>query len=164
MYFKDTLDKVGVKADVIHAGKYKDAGDVLTQTSMSPETREVLNAILDQYYGNLIATIAQGRKKQPDAVRALIDDGPFLARDALADGLIDALGYEDQAVAEMQSRLKQTELKKISSKAYLKAPLPSGGGGRRIALVVGDGTITAGLRQRDRGRRKLHWQPASSNC
>jgi protease IV len=144
LYFKDTLDKVGVKADVIHAGKYKDAGDILTQTSMSPETREVLNAILDQYYGDLIATVAQGRKKQPDAVRALLDDGPFLARDAAADGLIDALGYEDQAVAEMQTRLKQTELKKVSSKAYLKAALASAGAGRRIALVVGDGTITAG--------------------
>jgi protease-4 len=144
LYFKDTLDKVGVKADVIHAGKYKDAGDILTQTSMSPETREVLNAILDQYYGDLIATVAQGRKKQPDAVRALLDDGPFLARDAAADGLIDALGYEDQAVAEMQTRLKQTELKKVSSKAYLKSPLLSAGAGRRIALVVGDGTITAG--------------------
>jgi protease-4 len=144
MYFKDTLDKVGVKADVVHAGKYKDAGDILTQTSMSPETREVLNAILDQYYGDLIATIAQGRKKQPDAVRALLDDGPFLARDAAANGLIDALGYEDQAVAEMQTRLKQTELKRISSRSYLKSPLLSAGAGRRIALVVGDGMITQG--------------------
>jgi len=144
MYFKDTLDKVGVKADVIHAGKYKDAGDILTQTSMSGETREVLNDILDQYYGNLIATVAQDRKKQPDAVRTLIDDGPFLARDAAAGGLIDALGYEDQAVTEMQTRLKQTELKKVSSKAYLKVPLLSAGGGRRIALVVGDGMITQG--------------------
>jgi protease IV len=144
LYFKDTLDKVGVKADVIHAGKYKDAGDILTQTSMSPETREVLNAILDQYYGDLIATVAEGRKKQPDAVRALLDDGPFLARDAAANGLIDTLGYEDQAVAEMQARLKQTELKKVSSKTYLKSSLLSAGAGRRIALVVGDGTITAG--------------------
>jgi len=143
MYFKQTLDKVGVKAEVIHAGKYKDAGDVLTQTSMSPETREVLNAVLDQYYGNLIATVAEGRKKQPDAVRALIDDGPFLARDAVSDGLIDALGYEDQAVGEMQSRLKQSELKKISGKAYVKGPAQAGGG-RRIALIVGQGTITAG--------------------
>jgi protease-4 len=144
MFFKDTLDKVGVKADVVHAGKYKDAGDILTQTSMSPETREVLNAVLDQYYGDLIATIAQGRNKQPDAVRALLDDGPFLARDAAADGLIDALGYEDQAVAEMQSRLKQSELKRISSKAYLKSPVLSVSSGRRIALVVGDGMITQG--------------------
>ncbi|HTC34164.1 MAG TPA: signal peptide peptidase SppA [Bryobacteraceae bacterium] len=144
MYFKDTLDKVGVKADVIHAGKYKDAGDILTQTSMTPETREVLNDILDQYYGNLIATVAQDRKKQPDAVRALIDDGPFLARDAAAGGLIDSLGYEDQAVSEMQTRLKQTELQKIGGKAYLKVPLLSAGGGHRIALIVGDGMITQG--------------------
>jgi protease IV len=144
MYFKDTLDKVGVKADVIHAGKYKDAGDILTQTSMSPETREVLNAILDQFYGNLIATVAQDRKKQPDAVRALIDNGPFLARDAQSDGLIDALGYEDQAVAEMQNRLKQSALKRISSKAYAKATVASTAGGHRIALVVGQGMITQG--------------------
>jgi protease-4 len=143
MYFKDTLDKVGVKADVIHAGKYKDAGDILTQTSMSPETREVLNDILDQYYGNLIATIAQDRKKEPDAVRALIDNGPFLAHDALSDGLVDVLGYEDQASGAMQNLLKQSELKRVSSKAYLRAELP-GAGGRRIALVVGQGTITRG--------------------
>jgi protease IV len=143
LFFKQTLDKLGVKAEVIHAGKYKDAGDMLTMTSMTPETREQLNAILDQYYGNLIATIAAGRKKQPDAVRALIDNGPFLARDAVSDGLIDSLGYEDQAVAEMQNRLKQSELKRISGRAYEKGVtvLP---GGRRIAFIVGQGMITAG--------------------
>jgi len=144
IFVKETLDKFGIKADVIHAGKYKDAGDMLTQTSMTPETRQVLNDILDQYYGDLIATVAQGRKKQPDAVRALLDDGPFLARDAATNGLIDALGYEDQAVAEMQTRLKQTELKRVSSKAYLKASIQQGGSGRRIALVVGQGMITQG--------------------
>jgi protease-4 len=143
VFFKQTLDKLGIKADVIHAGKYKDAGDMFTQTSMTPETREVLNAILDQYYGNLIATIAEGRKKQPDAVRALIDEGPFVGKDALAGGLVDSLGYEDQAVAEMQSRLKQSELSKISGRAYEKGAGGSGGG-RRIALLVGQGMITAG--------------------
>jgi protease-4 len=144
MFFKQTLDKVGVKAEVIHAGKYKDAGDVLTQTSMSPETREVLNAILDQYYGNLIATVAEGRKKQPDDVRALIDDGPFLARDAMSRGLVDSLGYEDQAVGEMQNRLKQSELKRVSGHSYVKGIAPGAAGAHRIALVVGQGMITAG--------------------
>src|ERR1700678_2289855 len=144
VFFKQTLDKFGVQADVIHAGKYKDAGDIFTRTSMTPETREVLNAILDQYYGNLISTVAEGRKKQPDAVRTLIDDGPFLARDAVSDGLIDALGYEDQAVGEMQNRLKQSELKRISANAYVRGQTPAAGGGRRIALIVGQGEITAG--------------------
>ena len=144
LFFKQTLDKLGVNAEVIHAGKYKDAGDMLTRTSMTPETREQLNAILDQYYGNLIATVAEGRKKQPDAVRALIDDGPFLAKDAVSDGLIDSLGYEDQAVGEMQSRLKQSELKRISANAYVKGQNSVTAGGRRVALIVGQGMITAG--------------------
>ena len=144
VFIKNTLDKLGIKADVIHAGKYKDAGDLLTQTSMSPETKEVLDQILDQYYGNLIDTIAQGRKKPIDAVRAMIDQGPFMAKEALANGLVDAFGYEEQAGDDMKNRLKQSELKKVSAKAYLKTPAAAGGVTRRIALVVGDGAITRG--------------------
>ena len=141
MFVKNTLDKVGVKADVIHAGKYKDAGDILTQTSMSPETSEVLNQILDQYYGNLIATVAEGRKKQPEAVRAIIDQGPYTSDEAVAHGLVDSLGYDDQVIQDMQNRLKQTELKQVGIKSYLKAPVASSGVVRRIALVVGEGEI-----------------------
>ena len=144
LFVKNTLDKLGVKADVIHAGKYKDAGDILTQTSMSPETREVLNNILDQYYGNLVDTVAQGRKKPADAVRGIIDQGPFLANDAQSNGLVDSLGYEDQAIEELKGRLKQSDLKKLSSKSYLKAANPTSGVIRRVALVVGEGAITAG--------------------
>lgn len=148
-FIKNTFDKLGIKADVIHAGKYKDAGDMLTQTSMSPETREVLNQILDQFYGNLIDTIAQGRKKGADEVRALIDQGPFMASEAIGGGLVDVLGYEEQATEDLRTRLKQTELKKISAKAYLKVPRPSGGVTRRIALVVGEGEITRGTGNRN---------------
>lgn len=144
IFLKSTLDKVGVKFDVIHAGKYKDAGDILTQTSMSPETREVLNDVLDQYYGNLIAVIAQGRKQSPDTVRATIDNGPYDAKEALSKGLVDQLAYEDQAVGDMQNRLKQTSLKRVSGKAYLKALPAPASGARRIALIVGQGDITEG--------------------
>ncbi|HLK20654.1 MAG TPA: signal peptide peptidase SppA [Bryobacteraceae bacterium] len=144
VFIKNTFDKLGVHADVIHAGKYKDAGDILTQTSMTPETREVLDQILDQFYGNLIDTIAQGRKKPSEAVKTMIDQGPFMANEALANGLIDAFGYEDQATEEMKTRLKQNELTKLSAKAYSKTPALSGGTTRRIALIVGEGEITRG--------------------
>jgi len=42
MYFKKTLEKLGVSVDVEHAGKYKDYGDMFTRSDMSPETREVM--------------------------------------------------------------------------------------------------------------------------
>jgi protease IV len=144
IFLKDGLDKIGAKMDVIHAGKYKDAGDMFTRTSMTPETSEVLNQILDQYYGNLIDTVAEGRKKPADAVRAIIDQGPYLASEALTNGLVDSLGYEEQAVEDLKSRAKRSDLKRISSKAYLKAPVISAGTTSRIALVVGEGEITTG--------------------
>ena len=144
MFLKTGLDKIGVKMDVIHAGKYKDAGDLFTQTSMSPETREVLNDVLDQYYGNLTSVIAQGRKKQPDAIKGLVDQGPFVANEALSNGLVDSLGYEDQAIENLKNRANNANLKRISGKAYLKAPLASTGTANRIALVVGEGEISTG--------------------
>jgi protease IV len=142
-FVKSTLDKLGVKVDVEHAGKYKDAGDMLTRNSLSPESREVLNSIVDSVFATLTESIAKGRKKTPEEVRALIDKGPFLARQAKESGLVDDLLYEDQVLGELKKRLNQGELKKVSHRDYLKA----GGAGaakKRIALLVGDGTIVRG--------------------
>ena len=47
-------------------------------------------------YDQFVRGIAEGRKKNPDQVRTLIDDGPFVAEQALRAGLVDALAYEDQ--------------------------------------------------------------------
>src|SRR5580704_3962678 len=143
MYFKNSLDKLGVQMDVIHAGKFKDAGDMFTHTAMSPETHEVLDQVVDQYYGDLVAVIAAGRKKTPEEVKALIDQGPFTATEARQDGLVDALGYEDRADQEIEKRLNQSSLRKISLRAYSKIPAPATGGAQ-IALLAGEGDITRG--------------------
>lgn len=144
VFLKTGLDKIGVHVDVVHVGKYKDAGDMFTRTDMTPETREVLGDVLDQYYGSLLSVIAQGRKKEPDAVRALVDQGPFVANEAFSNGLVDQLGYEEQAVENLKSRAKTSNLERITGKAYLKAPRSGSAGPNRIALVVGEGEITTG--------------------
>src|SRR4051812_25351815 len=61
MYFKKTLEKIGVNVEVEHAGKYKDFGDMFTRSDMSPETKEVVNSVLDGLYGNLVSRIAAAR-------------------------------------------------------------------------------------------------------
>ena len=65
MYFKKTLDKIGVNVEIEHAGKYKDFGDMFTRSDMSPETREVMTSVVDDLYANLVGGIAAGRKKTP---------------------------------------------------------------------------------------------------
>jgi protease IV len=142
MYFKNALDKLGVHVDVEHAGKYKDFGDMFTRTSMSPETNEVMSSLADEIYGDLVNTVAKGRGKDPAAVRAIIDNGPFLAKQAKANGLVDELRYEDEAFGELKTALHQTELKKITEQDYATAP--PNAGKDKIAFVVAEGTISRG--------------------
>jgi protease IV len=148
MYFKNTLDKLGVQVDVQHAGKYKDYGDQWTRSNMGPETKEVMNSLADDLYGDLLAVIAKGRGKDEATVRAIIDNGPFLAKQAKANGLIDDLRYEDEVFGEMKTTLHQTELKRTSEHDYARVTDASSGLGAtdntQIAFVVGEGTITRG--------------------
>jgi protease-4 len=147
MYFKNTFDKLGVQMEVEHAGKYKDFGDMFVRDSMSPETKEVMNSVIDDVYGDLVNTVAKGRNKSADDVRAIIDDGPFTAKQAKARGLVDELRYEDQVFGEMKDALHQTGLKKVAEQDYAGVTDAAAGLGaakENIAFVVGEGDITRG--------------------
>lgn len=144
LYFKNTLDKLGVQVQVQHVGRYKDAGDMFTETSMSPSTRESLGLLLDGIYGNLLQSIATGRKKSAAEVQAIIDDGPYTARQAAAKGVVDALRYEDQVYGDLKDVLKSGELKKLSFRDYIRATATDTDKGQRVALIVGEGTILRG--------------------
>lgn len=144
MYFKGTLDKLGVQVEVQHAGKYKDFGDMFTKTSMSPETREVMNSVADDVYADLIDTIAKGRGKDAASIKATIDEGPFLSSQAKAKGLVDEIRYEDEMLGELKTALKQTSLVKLAEHDYINVPDSSVTSQDRVAFVVGEGTITRG--------------------
>jgi protease-4 len=141
MFFKNALDKIGVNVQVDHIGRYKDAGDLFTKTSMSPETREVLDQVLDQIYNDFCSTVGAGRHKSADDMKALIDMGPFLAAQAKASGLIDELGYEDQVYTDLKKKTGINELNKLSIRTYFHA-IPARGD--RIALLAGEGDIVEG--------------------
>jgi protease-4 len=144
LYFKNTLDKLGVKARVQHVGQYKDAGDTLTETRMSPSTRESLSLVLDGIYGHAVQTIATARKKSPDQMQAIVDEGPFTAKQAHGKGLLDGLRYQDQVYGELKGRLKSGELKRIAFRSYLRGLSPERDARKRVALITGAGTILRG--------------------
>jgi protease-4 len=146
MYLKNALGKLGVTVEIEHRGKYKDAGDMFSETSMSPESREVIDSLLDGVYSEMVDAFARGRNKSRDEMRALVDAGPYTARQAAAKGLIDALRYEDQVNGELKARLKQGELKRLSFHDYAQATAGAAARGakKRIAFVVGEGAIARG--------------------
>jgi len=145
MYFKRTLDKLGVQVDVEHAGKYKDFGDMFTRSNASPETKEVLNSVIDGLYGDLVDVIAAGRGKTAAQIRETIDNGPFLSVEAASVGLVDGVKFEDEVMPEIKTALNGAEPKKVSLKEYVRTATPASiAGKQRIALVVGEGDISRG--------------------
>jgi len=151
MYFRNTLNKLGVEVDVEHAGKYKDYGDMFVRTSMSEETKSVLNLVVDSLFGDMVSTIAKGRNKTTDEVKALIDKGPFIARDAKGAGLVDDLRFEDEVFADVARTLSQNELKKVTEREYANASDSSAGLkiDDRIAFVAAEGSISRGSADSD---------------
>ncbi len=145
MYFKKSLDKLGVTVEVEHAGKYKDFGDMFTRSDMSPETREVITSLVTNLYGNLVDRIAAARKKTPDQVRAIVDQGPFTAQQALSAGLVDELRFEDQMWGELGDKLGSRPVKVAASQYAMVSPDAAGlAGHSHIALIVGAGDIVRG--------------------
>jgi len=95
MFFKGLLDKVGVEYEVMQMGKYKGAGEPYSRTRMSPALRESLEAIADDRYENLLATLAADRELDKAQVKEILDHGLFTAEAAKEAGLVDELVYRD---------------------------------------------------------------------
>lgn len=151
MFYRGSLDKLGIEPDVIQIGKYKNAPDAYTRKDMSDGQREVLNAILDDYFGRLVGAVAEDRKISKERVRELIDEAPYNAVEAADKGvsLIDGALYRDQVYEELHKKLgykKEDKLRTIGSSTYKSVPAESLGlnDGERIAVIYASGAISSG--------------------
>ncbi len=102
MYFKDLLDKVGVKADVIHIGDFKSFGENFYRTGPSEEARVQQEKLIDSMYEQLVSTVAEGRKLEPAVVRNVIDDGAIDASGIVKAGVADDLMYRTDFVKKLR--------------------------------------------------------------
>ena len=150
MFYKGSLDKLGIETDVIQIGpKYKNAPDQYTKKEMGDGQKEVINAVLDEYFGRFTKAIAEARKKTPEDVKKLVDDAPYNARQAKDLGLIDEAFYKEQVYGEMKTRLNyrdEDNLRTIRASEYKEIPSDSLGlnKGERIAVIYASGAINVG--------------------
>jgi protease-4 len=89
------LNKVGIAAEVIRSGPLKDEPSLVRP--LSPAGREVLQGLVNDMYDQFVTIVATGRHMDADKVRPLADGRPYTGRQALALGLIDAIGGEREA-------------------------------------------------------------------
>lgn len=148
-FYKGSLDKLGVEFEDVHVGKYKSLNERFTRKDHSPESREVVNAILDDYYGRVSKAIADSRQKSPEDVKAIIDNAPYNAIAAQQQNLIDGAKYRDEVYQELKNRLgyKDTDDLRLTTTSSYKEITPESLGlnnGERIAVIFAAGLITPG--------------------
>ncbi len=144
LFLRGTLDLIGAYPDLMHIGAYKTAMNQLTEKTFTPAHREMAESLNADTFDQLVTAVADGRRKSPADVEALLDDGPFLPEDALRAGLIDDVAYEDQ-VAE-KGKLPTGKDRRIELDDYARVSPSSFGLGRgpRVAVIYASGTIVSG--------------------
>ncbi|WP_029007590.1 signal peptide peptidase SppA [Azospirillum halopraeferens] len=93
------LEDLGIRPQVVQREAYKTLAESFTRTDFSPAHREMMESLVADLSGQLVSGVAEGRGLAPDMVRALIDRAPLLDAEALDNGLVDRLGYRDEAMA-----------------------------------------------------------------
>jgi protease-4 len=139
-FVADLLNSLGVAPRLDQRKEYKGGIDMFTRTSMSPELHDSLTALVTDLTDQIVKGIAAARKMSEDEVRALIDQAPIDAKDALSAKLIDAVGYRDEA----EAKLGATRTTRIDLADYLDAVGSPNRSGTTIAVITGIGEITRG--------------------
>ena len=134
-HYKGLLDKLGVKADFIHMGRFKGAAEPFMREKMSPEVRKQFELVIDDLYTSMVKTIAADRKMDEAKVRKLIDQGLYTADTAKAAGLIDRVAYEDEFKAEMAKALGTEKLGLINKYGKKKVDTDFSGFGGMMKLM-----------------------------
>lgn len=102
------LDKIGVKDQTLKAGQNKDLGSPLHP--LRPEERAILQGVLDAMHDRFIGLVRERRPKlSADNVKQATDGRIFTADQALELGLVDRIGYLDDAIAAARQRAGVSE-------------------------------------------------------
>jgi len=149
MFFRGSLDKLGIYPDIFQIGKYKSVGDMFTQKKMTDAHREYVNSLLDDLFNRYIAGIAQARHKSPEDVRKLIDDAPYNAAKAKEVGLIDEAVYHDELEREVKASLgykDSDQFVPVRASEYRDVSPESLGlnKGDKVAVIYATGDIGSG--------------------
>lgn len=156
-YYKDLFDRVGVSANVIRAGRFKNAGETFSASGPSPETLESDAALYGALWSSWTGGVEKARKLPPGSLMAAIDSLPaslvaeagHAGQWAVKRGLVDALKTRDQMRAAMIERGAKGDgehatFRQVNLGEYLSRLKPDQGGDA-VGVVVAQGPISDGM-------------------
>jgi protease-4 len=104
-YLSETLNKLGIDVLDLRSHDFKSGLNIFTENEMTDEERVTYNDLLDDFFFYMAEMLQEGRgEKLKENVDRIVNNGPyFLSEDALDNGLVDKLIYED----DLEETLKE---------------------------------------------------------
>ena len=150
-FFKDLLDKVGIKFDIYYAGQFKSATEPFRLDKMSDQNRKQTREYLEDLYQIHLADIASSRNIPIDQIRKIASEYLIQSpQDAVTYKLADTLGYVDDLYKLLQEGPKGSDADKpsiVTINRYFETPGVKPvvtGATDRIAVVYAEGEIVDG--------------------
>ncbi len=93
------LGKLGLRPEFFRREEHKTAPELFTRVEASEAQRETARGLLAEAHRKLSETL--GKRLPPGEVQSALDRGPLTGRSALAAGLVDRVGFVDEALREL---------------------------------------------------------------
>lgn len=145
LFLRGLFDKIQAEPQIAKRSDYKSAADMFMEKNMTPADREQITALMQSWYDTATADAAADRKLNAKALAAVFDRSPQFAEDVKKAGLIDRVGYDDDAQAAAYGRAGNgAKFIKMSEFVRAKEEASRYKSGARIALIEGSGEIVEG--------------------
>ena len=158
-FLRDAFDKAGIEPQFVARGEYKSAVNRYTEHGFTEAHREAVTRMLRSVQEQVWEAVAESRKVDAGALDALADRAPLLREEAVASGLVDRIGFRDEAyerIAEMVGAedISDTTPPRLyvsryagAARSRLTPPVPSVPGRRAkptVAVINVDGELVDG--------------------
>lgn len=143
IFYKDLLQRIGVKMQVFRVGSYKSAVEPFTSTEMSAANREQIESYLGSIWKNMLQDVARSRHIGQDTLNRYADDFLSLApaTELVSKHLADTLLYREDVQNYLKKKLKLKQNPQIITPAGLENIPQSTGKKEKIAVYYAFGDI-----------------------
>jgi len=148
MFFKNTLDKLGIEMQIVKVGTYKSAVEPLITTKMSDANREQVTVYMGSIWKTFLTEVSAARKISVEKLNAYADEMLMFqpTEKAKQYGLVDGLVYADEADSILKTFVKGLEKDKevtlVKHSAMTKLPDTSKYDKNKVAVIYAVGEIT----------------------
>ena len=148
MFFKNTLDKLGIEMQIVKVGTYKSAVEPLVNTKMSDANREQVTVYMGSIWKTFLTDVSASRKIPVEQLNEYADEMMMFQPTIKAKeyALVDSLVYIDEVDSILKSSVKgmkkTDELVFVKHSAMIKLPDTSKFDKNKVAVIYGVGEIT----------------------